>query len=376
MEADRQRSGDTHLLRLALPELKNVDVYLKDEAVHPTGSLKHRLARSLFLHAICNGDIYESVHIVEASSGSTAIAEAFFANLLGLEFTAVVPKATAPCKIEMIRKASANVHFAQPGYDLCAVAAELADRPGYYFMDQFTYAERATDWRGNNNIAESIFDQMRFERHPVPAWIVVGAGTGGTASTIGRYIRYRSELEATRLCVVDPQGSYFFKAFAEGEDCGPATNSDHIEGIGRKRPSPSFVPALVDQMISVPDAASIAAARWLETRIGKRFGPSTGTNLIGILSLANDAQELPRGCSIVTIGGDQGNRYAKTIYDDDWVLSMGLDLGPWTERFEAFESGLPFNTDGLLICRGNDPSPPSRTPCSKDNRSLKRVPTC
>ena len=46
-------------------------------------------------------------------------------------------------------------------------------------MDQFTYAERATDWRGNNNIAETIFAQMANEEHPVSAWIVVGAGTGG-----------------------------------------------------------------------------------------------------------------------------------------------------------------------------------------------------
>ena len=48
-------------------------------------------------------------------------------------------------------------------------------------MDQFTYAERATDWRGNNNIAESIFGQLALEEHPFPRWIVVGAGTGGTS---------------------------------------------------------------------------------------------------------------------------------------------------------------------------------------------------
>ena len=46
-------------------------------------------------------------------------------------------------------------------------------------MDQFTYAERATDWRGNNNIAESIFGQLKLEQYPIPTWVVVGAGTGG-----------------------------------------------------------------------------------------------------------------------------------------------------------------------------------------------------
>ena len=75
-------------------------------------------------------------------------------------------------------------------------------------MDQFTYAERATDWRGNNNIAESIFSQMALERHPVPAWIVVGAGTGGTSATIGRYVRFGRY--ATQMCVVDPEDSIFY----------------------------------------------------------------------------------------------------------------------------------------------------------------------
>ena len=78
-------------------------------------------------------------------------------------------------------------------------------------MDQFTYAERATDWRGNNNIAESIYAQLSLERHPVPAWIVVGAGTGGTSATIGRYARYRRL--PTKLCVVDPEDSAFWPAY-------------------------------------------------------------------------------------------------------------------------------------------------------------------
>ena len=75
VEADANRSADTHLhaLPVATPD---VDLYLKDESVHPTGSLKHRLARSLFLHALCNGWIGPGSTVVEASSGSTAVSEA------------------------------------------------------------------------------------------------------------------------------------------------------------------------------------------------------------------------------------------------------------------------------------------------------------
>jgi cysteine synthase len=70
-------------------------------------------------------------------------------------------------------------------------------------MDQFTFAERATDWCGNNNIAESIFLQMSLEQYPTPSWIVVSSGTGGTSATIGRFIRYK--FHPTRLCVADPE---------------------------------------------------------------------------------------------------------------------------------------------------------------------------
>ena len=59
IEADFQRSSDTHLIQVELPALPDIDFYLKDESTHPTGSLKHRLARSLFLYGLCNGDIVE-----------------------------------------------------------------------------------------------------------------------------------------------------------------------------------------------------------------------------------------------------------------------------------------------------------------------------
>src|SRR3546814_9057280 len=80
---------------------------------------------------------------------------------------------------------------------------------------------------------------MALERHPVPAWVVVGAGTGGTSATIGRYVRYR-RLE-TQVCVVDPENSAFFPAFVAGDDSMVGGGS-RIEGIGRPRVEPSFLP--------------------------------------------------------------------------------------------------------------------------------------
>ena len=98
LRQEAARSADTHLLHLAFPGFPGIDFYFKDESAHATGSLKHRLARSLFLCALCNGRLQEGQTVVDASSRSTAISEAWFARLLGLSFIAVMPTCTAPRK--------------------------------------------------------------------------------------------------------------------------------------------------------------------------------------------------------------------------------------------------------------------------------------
>lgn len=331
IHADARRSADTHLLRYPLPSAwsagADIALYLKDETTHITGSLKHRLARSLFLYALCNGWIDEGTTVVEASSGSTAVSEAYFAALLGLPFVAVMPAATSASKVALIEAHGGRCHFVQSASEVYAEAERVARETGGHYLDQFTNAERATDWRGNNNIAESIFEQMREERFPVPEWIVVGAGTGGTSATIGRYLRYRRH--ATRLCVVDPENSAFFPAYAEGRDDVLMPTSSRIEGIGRPRVEPSFLPGVVDRMVAVPDAASIAAARHVSAVLGRRVGPSTGTNVWGAFGLLAEMVAEGRNGSVVTLLADSGDRYRDTYFSDEWVAAQGLDpTGP------------------------------------------------
>lgn len=233
INADAHRSADTHLFQLHGLKLGGVDIYLKDESTHPTGSLKHRLARSLFLYALCNGKIAEGTPVIEASSGSTAVSEAYFAQMIGVPFIAVVPQSTAHSKIELIRLYGGEPHYVGSAPEMHGAAVALAEKLGGHFMDQFAFAERATDWRGNNNIAESIFDQMAFEPHPVPRMLVMSAGTGGTSATLGRYIRYKGH--DTELTVVDPENSVFHEAFHSGDRGLTANCSSRIEGIGRPK---------------------------------------------------------------------------------------------------------------------------------------------
>ena len=324
INADYQRSADTHLIRLALPSFPGIQLYLKDESTHPTGSLKHRLARSLFLYGLCNGWIKEGTTIVESSSGSTAVSEAYFARLLGLPFIAVMPSCTAKRKVEQIEFYGGRCHFVQSACEIYEASEKLARELNGHYMDQFTFAERATDWRGNNNIADSIFRQMQHEPNPVPAHIVMSAGTGGTSATIGRYIRCQGY--DTRLTVVDPQNSVFMGYWQNRDATLRSPVGSKIEGIGRPRVEPSFIPDVVDSMLRVPDAASVATAHWLETQLGRKVGASTGTNMWGALQLAAQMRDAGQTGSIVTLLCDSGERYLETYYNQKWVAENIGDL--------------------------------------------------
>jgi cysteine synthase A len=334
VDADANRSADTHLLPFPLPPGTGVDLYVKDESTHPTGSLKHRLARSLFLYGLCNGWITEGATIVEASSGSTAVSEAYFARMLRLPFVAVMPATTSREKIALIEAQGGRCHLVEDPATVYDESRRIAAETGGHFMDQFTHAERATDWRGNNNIAESIFTQMARERHPVPEWIVIGAGTGGTSATIGRYVRYQRY--ATRLCVVDPENSAFFEGWAKGDANWTTGTGSRIEGIGRPRVEPSFVGQVIDRMDRIPDAASLAAMRYCSEVLGRAVGGSTGTNLWGALRLVAELRDQGVEGSIVTLLCDGGERYVHTYYDDDWLAAHGIDLAPYTDTLRHF----------------------------------------
>ncbi|WP_233152905.1 PLP-dependent cysteine synthase family protein [Motiliproteus sp. MSK22-1] len=334
ISADYQRSADTHLIKLDLPALAGIDIYLKDESTHPTGSLKHRLARSLFLYALCNGKINSDTTVVEASSGSTAVSEAFFARMIGIPFIAVMPRSTARSKIQQIELYGGHCHFVDCATQMRSESLHLAESINGYFMDQFTYAERATDWRGNNNIAESIFSQMEQEPYPVPHTIVMSAGTGGTSATLGRYIRYKGY--DTQLIVVDPENSVFYDSYICKDRNLIGEHGSRIEGIGRPQVEPSFQPDVIDHMIQVPDLASIATIHWLESLIGRKAGASTGTNLWGVLQTARQMKEKQQTGSIVTLMCDSGERYLDTYYNHDWLQQNIGDIQPHLDQLASY----------------------------------------
>ena len=129
--------------------------------------------------------------------------------------------------------------------------------------------------------------------------------------------------------MVDPEGSAFYPAWSTGDRTVTARGS-RIEGIGRPRVEPSFIPEVVDRMIAVPDAASVAAMRWCTALLDRQVGGSTGTNLWGAVQLIAEMVAAGERGSVVTLICDDGRRYAHTYYADD--LGGGAGLGPGAVR--------------------------------------------
>jgi cysteine synthase A len=164
----------------------------------------------------------------------------------------------------------------------------------------------------------------------------VGAGTGGTSATIGRYVRYLCH--RTKICVVDPENSAFYPAYQSGDWSVETGAGSRIEGIGRPKVEASFLPSIVDKMIQVPDAASLATMRIASGVLGRRVGGSTGTNLWGAFALIARMLERGETGSVVTLLCDGGERYANTYYNDTWIENQALDLHPPYATVQRFLS--------------------------------------
>ena len=133
---------------------------------------------------------------------------------------------------------------------------------------------------------------------------------------------------ATRVCGADAERSVFFDHYLSRDpsltlDCG-----SRIEGIGRPRVEPSFIPSLVERMDVVSNLESVAAMHALTGLLGRKVGPSTGTNFVAMLRLANEMRAAQTPGSVLSLLCDAGERYEKTYHDASWVKAQFGDTTP------------------------------------------------
>ncbi|MCX8187697.1 MAG: PLP-dependent cysteine synthase family protein [Nitrososphaeria archaeon] len=275
------------------------ELHVKLEYFNPTGSHKDRIAVYMIRDAESSGLIKPGDVIVEASSGNTAISVAWAASILGYEAVIFVEKGTSQTKLKLIRSFGAElieVPPKPPGHpdNYAAAARRYAEEHGYFYLNQ--YGNEANVRAHYETTAPEIYEQLG---GGIDAF-VMGIGTGGTISGVGRFLREKLG-KKVKLVGVVPRNS----PIVDG------VNSDRIEGL-----AVDIVPEiwvrnrdLVDGVLEVSYQDALETMKKLIRREGVIGGLSAGANVYAALRVA---KELGSGV-VVTIIPDTALRYPHLI---------------------------------------------------------------
>lgn len=321
------------LHRVPLPPQWDIALHVHDESAQPTGSVNHRLIRGHFREAVESGRINEDTTVVTATGSTAAVAAAYFARLLDLPFIAVVPERTSAERIAEIETHGGKCVRWGPAVTLQDEGRRIAAENDGHFLDHFVGTDLALAHEADT-LASDLFANLAETDHPVPDWIVVGASTGATSSVLGRHLRHQGY--PTKLAVVDPENSAYFPGWISGAADYTTGTATRIDGVGRPRVEPGFHFRLVDLLIPVPDAASIAAMRHLRACTGLESGPSTGTHLWGVWELVSVMRRDGLTGSVATVLADGAEHHRHTYWNDAWVTRQGWHPDPYLATIEGF----------------------------------------
>src|SRR6187399_1848671 len=344
--------GDTPLLEITRMDTGPCQLFVKLENQNPTGSIKDRVALAMIEAAERDGHLQPGGTIIEATAGNTGLGLALVARAKGYRLILIIPDKMSQEKIAHVRALGAEVRMARsdvtrghPEY-YQDVAAKLATEiPGAFYVNQF--GNPANPLAHERTTGPEIWEQMR---HDVDA-IVVGVGSGGTLTGLGRFFNRVKPRRGIEMVLADPKGSVLYEYVKSGKlnEAG----SWAVEGIGE-----DFIPeiadmSLVTEAFEIDDAESFATVRELLRKEGIFGGSSTGTLVAGALRYCRKQTKPKRVVSFVV---DTGNKYLSKMYDDFWMAEQGFihrpphgDLSDLiSHRYEAGEVITVGPNDSLL----------------------------
>ncbi len=310
--------GNTPILEFKKVDAGPCRLFGKLEQYNPAGSIKDRIAYTLVEGAEREGKIKPGGTLVEATSGNTGVGLALVAALKGYRTVIVIPDKMSQEKIQHLRAFGAEVIVTRSdvppqhpeNYQTMARRiAEETENAFYIHQHGNMHNPRAHLER----TGPEIWQQMG---HDLDA-VVLGVGTGGTLTGLGRYFgEVKPDID---IVLADPVGSILVDYIETGELTEPGAWL--VEGIGEDDLPPIGDLSLVDVAYRISDAESFEAARDLVQKEGVLGGSSTGTLMAGALKYCRE-QERPK--RVVVIIPDRGDKYLSKMYNDYWMLDQGF----------------------------------------------------
>ncbi|GAA3674007.1 cystathionine beta-synthase [Arthrobacter ginkgonis] len=312
--------GHTPLVKLnRVTEGVSATVLAKLEYLNPGGSIKDRIALKMVENAEASGELKPGGTIVEPTSGNTGVGLALVGQLKGYKTIFVTPDKVGEEKRDVLRAYGADVVVTPT-----AVAPDspesyygVSDRlvteiPGAYKPDQFSNpAAPASHY-------ESTGPEIWEDTDGTVTHVVIGAGTGGTITGTGRYLKDVSKDRASgpvRIIGADPAGSVY---------SGGTGRPYFVEGVGEDMWPANYDPSVPDEVLAVTDADAFAMTRRLAREEGLLVGGSSGMAVVAALRAAKD---LPEDAVVVVILPDGGRGYLAKIFNDSWMRSYGFLAG-------------------------------------------------
>ncbi|MDZ4673685.1 MAG: pyridoxal-phosphate dependent enzyme [Gemmatimonadota bacterium] len=312
--------GNTPLIRLARVGAGiRSPVYGKAEYANPGGSVKDRIGLAIIEAAERAGTLLPGGTIVEGTSGNTGVGLAMAAAIKGYHCIFTMPDKMSQEKVRLLKAYGAEVVITptavppdHPDHYVMKAKQIVRDTPGAVMADQFYNQENPE--AHYRTTGPEIWEQTG----GTVTHFVAGAGTGGTVSGVGRFLKEQNP--AIRIIGGDPVGSLYTgyhrtRTLGEGQPY-------KVEGIGGDKVPTALWWDVVDEFRQVSDRDSMAMARRMAREEGILVGGSAGTNVAIALDLAREVDN-PEAC-IVTILCDTGERYLSKVFNDEWMQENQL----------------------------------------------------
>ena len=309
--------GNTPLVKLnRVTDGIKATVLVKLEYLNPGGSIKDRIALKMVQRAEESGELRPGGTIVEPTSGNTGVGLAMVGQLKGYDTIFVTPDKVGEEKRDVLRAYGAQV--------VVTPTAVAPDSPDSYYGVSDRLVREVEGAYKPDQFSNPGAPESHFETTGPEIWndtegklthVVIGAGTGGTITGTGRYLKLVSADRASgpvRVIAADPDGSVY---------SGGTGRPYFVEGVGEDMWPGNYDPQVPDQVEAVTDAESFAMTRRLAREEGLLLGGSSGMAVAAALRVAQDLDE---DAIVVVIAPDGGRGYLAKIFNDTWMQSQGF----------------------------------------------------